>query len=169
MKAHALSAAGALLRLDGAYGTGAMLTELHGHTFVGQGKTYQFLDYPEVHTRLHLLTDQHMRYPESQVVPILYDCPLVPIGPSGFQCCVVVTTHPAGTDKPRIGTLRNGLVYELFLTNLPQQVFTATDVVALYPQCGTFETTLADEDEEQKLWLQEKNTLNVPSSSLIVA
>jgi hypothetical protein len=39
-------------------------------------------------------------------------------------------------------------VYELFLTNLPQDAFTAADVVALYLQRGAFENALSDEDQE---------------------
>jgi hypothetical protein len=148
MQAHAEPATKALMRLDGAYGTGAMLGDLQGNPFVGRGKVYQILDQPEVQTRLHLPADQHLRHPESQVVRTLYDCPLVPIGPSGFACRVVVATHPVGKEKPRIGTVRHGLVYELFFTNLPPQAFTAADVVSLYLHRGAFETTLADEDAE---------------------
>jgi hypothetical protein len=50
--------------------------------------------------------------------------------------------------KSRIGITRAGVVYELFLTNLPQSAFTSADVVALYLHRGAFETTLADEDQE---------------------
>lgn len=42
---------------------------------------------------------------------------------------------------------RDGVVYELFLTNLPPTAFTAADVVALYLYRGSFETALADDDE----------------------
>jgi hypothetical protein len=41
-----------------------------------------------------------------------------------------------------------GVVYELFFTNLPQQAFTARDVVELYLHRGAFEPTLSDEDQE---------------------
>jgi hypothetical protein len=41
------------------------------------------------------------------------------------------------------------VVYELFLTKLPQGAFTAADVVALYLHRGAFENALADEDQEQ--------------------
>ena len=44
---------------------------------------------------------------------------------------------------------RAGVVYEVFLTNLPQQAFTACDVVELYLHRGAFEPTLSDEDAEQ--------------------
>ena len=44
---------------------------------------------------------------------------------------------------------RAGVVYELFFSNLPQQAFTASDVVELYLHRGAFEPTLSDEDWEQ--------------------
>ena len=61
---------------------------------------------------------------------------------------LVVATHPAGPKKPRVGVERNGIVYELFLTTLPQGAFTAADVVALYLHRGAFENALSDEDIE---------------------
>src|SRR5207253_3713841 len=47
------------------------------------------------------------------------------------------------------GRTREGVVYELFFTHLPQDGFTASDVVALYLHRGAFEPLLADEDDEQ--------------------
>jgi len=61
---------------------------------------------------------------------------------------VVVATHPAGNKKSPVGVTRAGVVYELFFTNLPQQAFTASDVVELYLHRGAFEPQLADEDQE---------------------
>ncbi len=87
--------------------------------------------------------------PPSQLVRSLYDCPDVPVGPAGVHCRVVVATHPAGKKKSRVGVTRSGVVYELFFTKLPQQAFTASDVVELYLHRGAFETALADEDQEQ--------------------
>lgn len=84
----------------------------------------------------------------STLVRTLYDCPEVAVGPQQVRCRVVVATHPAGQTKSRIGLTRNGVVYELFFTVLPQSAFTAADVVALYLHRGAFEPTLADEDEE---------------------
>src|SRR6476660_2210281 len=66
-----------------------------------------------------------------------------------MQCRLVVATHQAETAKSRIGVTRSGVVYELFVTKLPQSAFTASDVVALYLHRGAFENALADEDEEQ--------------------
>src|SRR5258708_24684120 len=83
------------------------------------------------------------------MVRTLYDCPDLPLGPEGMRCRIIVATHPAGATKSRIGVTRSGVVYELFLTNLPQSAFTAADVVALYLHRGAFENALSDEDSEQ--------------------
>lgn len=47
-----------LLRLDGQYGNGAVLTDLAGFAFVIRGKDYSLLDHPLVQARLHLPPDQ---------------------------------------------------------------------------------------------------------------
>ena len=137
-----------LLRLDGQYGTGAVLADLAGFAFVTRGKEYTVLDHPLVQARLHLPPDQFQQRPESPIVRSLYDCPQVPLGPEGVSCRVVVATHPAGKKKSPVGVTRAGIVYELFFTNLPQQAFTASDVVEVYLHRGAFEPALADEDQE---------------------
>ena len=96
LTAHQLPQARTLLRLDGQYGTGAVLADLMGFAFVTRGKEYTALDHPLVQARLHLPPDQLQRRPESQVVRSLYDCPDVPVGPEGVLCRVVVATHPEG-------------------------------------------------------------------------
>src|SRR5438034_6927338 len=96
------------------------------------------------------LSRRHMfilaRYKLGGSLRIAWD---VPVGSEGVLCCVVVATHPAGKKKSPVGVTRSGIVYELFFTNLPQQAFTASDVVELYLHRGAFEPTLADEDNEQ--------------------
>src|SRR5437016_1293557 len=149
IEAYHLSPSSALLRLDGQYGTGAVLTDLAGFSFVMRGKDYSVLDRPEVQSRLHLPADQQFSRPESELVRTLYDCPDVAVGPNGQRCRVVVATHPANAHKSRVGLTRKGVVYELFFTALPQDAFTASDVVALYLHRGAFEPVLADEDQEQ--------------------
>ncbi len=149
LAAHQLPQARALLRLDGQYGTGAVLSDLAGFSFVTRGKDYAVLDHPLVQARLHLPPDQFQQRPESQMVRSLYDCPEVPVGPEGVRYRVVVATHPTGKKKSQVGLTRAGVVYELFLTNLPQQAFTACDVVELYLHRGAFEPQLSDEDSEQ--------------------
>jgi hypothetical protein len=151
LTAHQLPLDRALLRLDGQYGTGAVLTDLTGFSFVTRGKEYSVLDHPLVQARLHLPPDQLQQRPESQIVRRLYDCPAVPVGSEGVSCRVVVATHQAGKKKSPVGVTRAGVVYELFFTNLPQQAFTASDVVELYLHRGAFEPQLSDEDQEQDL------------------
>jgi hypothetical protein len=150
LAAYQLPQERALLRLDGQYGTGAVLSDVAGFAFVTRGKEYRVLDHPLVQARLHLPPDQFQQRPESQMVRSLYDCPQIPVGPDGVCCRVVVATHPATKKKSPVGVTRAGIVYELFFTNLPQQAFTACDVVELYLHRGAFEPALSDEDIEQE-------------------
>ncbi len=106
LEAHHLSPTSALLRLDGQYGTGAVITDLAGFSFVMRGKDYTVLDRPEVQSRLHLPADQQFSRSESGLVRQLYDCPDVAVGPEGVHCRVVVATHPAASKKSRIGQTR---------------------------------------------------------------
>lgn len=68
---------------------------------------------------------------------------------AGQRCRIIVAAHPKGPTKRRVGIEREGIVYELFMTNLSQGAFTAADVVMLYLQRGAFENALSDEDQEQ--------------------
>ena len=148
-EAHHHPAERVLLRLDGQYGTGAVLTDLAGLPFVMRGKTYHLLKQAEIQARLSLPADHYLTHTEGGITRALYDFPTVPVGPEGIVCRVVVATHPAGPKKSPVGVTRAGVVFELFLTRLPQQAFTAADVVELYLHRGAFETTLSDEDQEQ--------------------
>ena len=105
-----------LLRLDGQYGTGAIIADLAGLPFVMRGKDYQLLKRAEIQARLKLPPDQHLAHPESGMLRALYDCPNVPLGPEGMRCRLVVATHPAGATKSRIGVTHSGVVYELALS-----------------------------------------------------
>jgi len=149
IQAHGFPKARAILRLDGQYGTGAVVSELAGFSYVTRGKDYRLLDRAEVQVRLHLPADQHLTQPESGICRALYDCPDQGLGTTGKRVRIVVATHQASTVKSRVGVTRAGVVYELFLTDLPQSGFTAADVVTLYLHRGAFENALADEDVEQ--------------------
>ncbi len=96
-----------------------------------RGKDYGILNLPVVQTRLRLPADQQFSLPESPLVRTLYDCPNVTVGADEQHSRLVVATHPKGPKKQKIGVERDGLIYELFLTTLPQDAFTASDVVAL--------------------------------------
>jgi hypothetical protein len=125
-----------------------VLSDLAGFGFVTRGKDYSLLDHPSVAARLHMPPDQVQQRPESQMVRRLYDCPQIPVGSLGAPCRVIVATHPAGKNKSPVGVARAGIVYELFFTTLPQQAFTACDVVEVYLHRGAFEPVLSDEDQK---------------------
>ncbi len=153
LKAHGFPAERTLLRLDGQYGTGAVVSDLADFSYVTRGKDYSLLDRADVQARLHLPADQHLSSAESGICRTLYDCPDQRLDESGRLVRIIVATHPAPTGKKKkrqVGLIRNGVVYELFLTRLPQNAFTASDVVSLYLHRGAFETALEDEDQEQE-------------------
>jgi len=68
LTANGLPQTRALLRLDGLYGTGAIIADLEGFFFVMRGKDYTVLDHPTVQSRLHLPPDAHFSRPESPQV-----------------------------------------------------------------------------------------------------
>jgi hypothetical protein len=151
IKGHNFPAERTLLRLDGQYGSGAVISDVADFAYVTRGKDYGLLDHAAIQARLHLPADQHLSSAESGVCRALYDCPDQRLSENGPLVRVIVATHPAPTKKKKkrqVGLIRNGVVYELFFTNLPQSAFTASDVVALYLHRGAFETALEDEDEE---------------------
>lgn len=153
VKAHSFPAERTLLRLDGQYGTGAVVSDLADYSYVTRGKDYGMLDRIDVQARLHLPAAQHLSSAESGVCRALYDCPDQRLDESGPLVRIIVATHPAPAKKKKkrqVGLIRDGVVSELFLTNLPQSAFTASDVVSLYLHRGAFETALEDEDLEQE-------------------
>jgi hypothetical protein len=83
LEAHYLSPISVLLRLDGQYGTGAVIADLAGFPFVMRGKDYTVLDRPEVQSRLHLPAEGQFSRWESGLVRQLYDCPDVAVGKDG--------------------------------------------------------------------------------------
>jgi hypothetical protein len=151
IKAHDFPAERTLLRLDGQYGTGAVISDVSDFSYVTRGKDYSLLDRADIQARLNLPADQHLNSAESGICRTLYDCPDQRLSESGPLVRVIVATHPAPTKKKKkrqVGLIRDGVVYELFLTNLPQRAFTASDAVSLYLHRGSFETALEDEDQE---------------------
>jgi len=151
VKAHSFPTERTLLRLDGQYGSGAIVSDVADFAYVTRGKDYGLLDHAAIQARLHLPADQHLLSSESGICRALYDCPDQRLDENGPLVRVIVATHPAPTKKKKkrqVGIIRDGIVYELFWTNLPQSAFTASDVVSLYLHRGAFETALEDEDEE---------------------
>ncbi len=146
-----LPAARGIVRLDGQYGDGGVLADVAGSglAWIVRGKDYAVLDLPQVRARLALPADQQTTHPETGTQRTLFDCLEVPLTPTGPRSRVIVASQPAASTPPAVGVSRDGVVYELFFTALPQAAFTPADVVSLYLQRGAFETVLADEDQEQ--------------------
>ncbi len=94
--------------------------------------------------------DQVSTHPESGMMRALYDCASVPLTPTGPEVRLVIATHTATGSAPTVGRERDGMVYEMFVSTLPSPAFTASDVLDLYLHRGSFETVLADEDDEQE-------------------
>ena len=157
--AHALSfpLSHVVIRLDGLYGNAAPLADLlaaqageeEGPAVVVRGKDYHLLEQPAIKPRLKLPPDQVTIHPESRASRALYDCGSIQLAPTGPVMCMRLSTHPAGSKLSPVGKVRAGTVYEQFFTTLPFPAFTPADVLDLYLHRGSFETVLADEDEEQ--------------------
>ncbi len=128
----------AILRLDGQYGDYAVVIDLDklGLAYVMRGKDYGLLDQPEIQARLALSPDQEVTHPETGTTRALFDCLDVSLTPVGPRIRVIVATHPAQASPARIGTTRDGVVYELFFTCLPPSAFTPADVLDLYAAPG---------------------------------
>ena len=142
---HQLPQEHALLRLDGQYGTGAVLADLTGFSFVMRGKDYTVLDHPLVQTRLHLPPDQLQHRPESQLVRSLYDCPRCLWGLRGAVPCGGGDPSSWHTEEPgwryAFGRRLRTLLHQLAAAGIHRR-----DVVELYLHRGAFEPALADED-----------------------
>src|SRR6266700_2031509 len=141
-----------LTRLDGLYGNAAPLADLlasGGPGVIVRGKDYHLLDLPAVSARLQQPPDQQTRHPESGTRRALYDCLDIPLTPTGPRVRMLLAARLASASPSAIGTLRNGMVYEQFFTTVPPNAFTPADILDLYLHRGSFETVLADEDQEQ--------------------
>jgi hypothetical protein len=106
-------------------------------------------DLEVVKPRLLRSPDQVSTHPESGLTRALYDCPAVPLTPTGPGVRLVVAAHTVTSSSLKVGVERDGMVYELFVSTLPSPAFTSSDVLDLYLHRGSFETALADEDGEQ--------------------
>jgi hypothetical protein len=109
VKAHSFPEARTLLRLDGHYGSGAVISDVADFAYVTRGKDYGLLDCAAIQTRLHLPADQQLTSAESGVCRALYDCPDQRLDEDGLLVRVIVATHPAPTKKKKkrqVGRIR---------------------------------------------------------------
>lgn len=140
-----------LLRLDGLYGDAAPLFDVVGAGLgvIARSRDYTLLGLEKVKQALSRPPDQVSIHPESGMTRALYDCPAVPLTPSGPCVRLVVASHSATSSPPPVGVEHDGSVYELFVSTLASPAFLPSDVLDLYLHRGSFETVLADEDAEQ--------------------
>ncbi len=136
VKAQQVPLSQAVMRLDGQYGNGAIVADLAGLAYVMRGKDYDLLNLPQVQTRLVQPPDQQTTHPETGTCRALFDCPDLPLTPTGPRARVIVATHQATSTVAPIGTTRGEVVYELFFTALPVGAFTPADVMDLYLHRG---------------------------------
>jgi hypothetical protein len=135
-----LAPASVLLRLDGLYGDAAPLLDVlsAGLGMLARSRAYHLLDLEVVQQTLARAPDQVRTHPESGMTRALYDCPAVPLTPSGPEVRLVVATHDASSSSPTVGVERDGIVYELFVSTLPSPAFAVSDVLDLYLHRGSF-------------------------------
>src|SRR5579884_3555092 len=75
VKVHRFPKERTLLRLDGQYGTRAVISDVNDCAYVTRGKDYGMLDRAAIQARLHLPAAQHLNSAESGICRALYDCP----------------------------------------------------------------------------------------------
>ena len=115
-----LPTASVLLRLDGLYGDAAPLIDVltAGLGIITRSRDYTLLDLEVVKQILARSPDQMSTHPESGMTRALYDCPAVPLTPTGPSVRLVVATHAITCSPPKVGVERDGTVYELFVSTL---------------------------------------------------
>jgi hypothetical protein len=151
---HGLAPTSILVRLDGLYGDAAplldvlsadltVITRSRASASAGSGS------YPTA----PFACSRPGKYPPAirGMQRSLYDCASVPLTAAGPTVRLVIATHAGTSSDPTVGVDRDGTIYELFASTLPPSAFTASDVLDLYLHRGSFETVLADEDEEQEM------------------
>jgi hypothetical protein len=148
---HQLLPSQILLRLDGGYGDTAVLSDVLAMELgiIVRSRDYALLGRPEVLAVLSRPPAARCIHPESGMIRDLYDCPSIRLLRRGPSVRVLIATHLATDDPPKVGQQRNGVVYELFVSTILAPEMTASDLLDVYRHRGSFETVLADEDEEQ--------------------
>lgn len=151
-----------IVRLDGLYGSLKPMRALvaTGLGVVVRARDYGLLKLPWVKRCLEAGPTGYWQDPDTGVerqvfdVGVLVDWPYAKAEPTSKAIALrlVVTARVAteGHDIA-IGKLKDGRIWELFLTSLPQQGFTGVDVLNLYLARGLLENGLRHEDQEQQI------------------
>lgn len=147
---HQLLPSHILLRLDGGYGDTPVLSDILalGLGVIARSRDYALLGRPEVLAALSCPPTPSL-HPESGMLRDVYECPSIRLKRGGPCVRIVIATHPATDEPPKVGQQRDQVVYELFVSSILSPALTANDLLDLYRHRGSFETVLADEDREQ--------------------
>src|SRR2546421_924395 len=124
--------------LSGLYGNAAPLTDVlaSGLGVIARSKDYALLDLPEVKAVLAHPPEAQRTHPESGTYRALYDCLAIALTSMGPRVRLIVATHAASSTSASLGKQRDGLVYELFVTQLPSPAFSPQDVLDVYLHRG---------------------------------
>lgn len=95
-----------LLRLDGLYGDAAPLIDVltAGLGVIARSRDYHLLDLEVVQLALARGADHVSTQQESGVTRALYDCPAVPLMPTGPEVRLVVATHALTSSPPKLAS-----------------------------------------------------------------
>jgi hypothetical protein len=143
-----------IVRLDGLYGSASYVSPLQQAkiAFITRCRDYHLLNDPRVVAALALAPTATITYPDSPHERELFDIPCLDSTQRGYHApmrLVIVRMVRFDKRKRAVGKCQGKYIHELFLTALPVEQFTATDVLNLYNGRGGFEQLLAEEDKEQ--------------------
>jgi hypothetical protein len=145
----------ALLRLDGLYGSANYVSILQQRKmmYITRCKDYHLLQKPQVKAHLTGIPHQKYIHPDSpDVTRELFDIDHVDATERGYLDplrLIVLRLIRFSNKKPTVGKCEGKYLYEVFLTSLPVDGFSASDALSIYNGRGGFEQTLSEEDKEQ--------------------
>ncbi|MBD2309071.1 hypothetical protein H6G17_26770 [Chroococcidiopsis sp. FACHB-1243] len=154
LRVQGLTIVQGIVRLDGLYGSASYVSELQQSkiAYMIRCRDYHLLNDPIVEAALKQAPQATITYPDSPHPRELFDIPCLDSTRRGYHepmRLVVVRMERFDTRKRAVGKCRGKYIHELFLTSLPIEQFTATDVLNLYNGRGGFEQVLSEEDMEQ--------------------
>jgi hypothetical protein len=143
-----------IVRLDGLYGSASYISEIQQAqiAYTIRCRDYHLLNDSVVEAALKQAPHATISYPDSPHSRELFDIPCLDSTRRGYHepmRLVIVRMERFDRRKRAVGKCQGKHIHELFLTSLPVEQFTATDVLNLYNGRGGFERVLAEEDMEQ--------------------
>lgn len=143
-----------IVRLDGLYGSASYVSPLQQAkiSYAIRCRDYHLLTDPIVVAALKQAPHATITYPASPHARELFDIPCLDSTRRGYHepmRLVIVRMERFDKRKRAVGKCKGKYIHELFLTSLPVEQFTATDVLNLYCGRGGFEQILSEEDAEQ--------------------